>query len=676
MMLRPGWAGGAILVCALIGARRLAPAQEPGPGPAERSRAALELAQEDLSALRFEKALAGIQALLAEPALPEEDRVSALVLRSQVHVARGSLDAAVNDYREILAIRPGFVPAQGVTSTKAMARFEKVQKSMVGSVRLALSPPDARVSVDGREVRPGQDGVIAVLAGARVIAASRRGFDPAETQLEVVAGRETELRIELDPNARSIVVRTEPDEVGVRLDGVDVGSTVRPRAEGEQSSLRATAELVIDDVPLGEHVITLVKRCYRQEQIRDILAADLMDPSPKAYGPVVLSPLRGRLVLRGGPAGAQILVDGSPAGRLPVEPLSLCPGPVSVQVRSGGRTAWREEAEVAADAETVLDVTPRPNAALVGASDWPPAWTDLAASFNRTTGLALPSGVDLGTPSAWETVNLPPDTDLALAVVPGGGGQALDQWILYSPILGIVDRPGADLDLRRPVWRAAAFGLRLADSRVGGTCSVVEITPDGPAARAGIHVLDRILAIGGRQVTSARQAVEALAAHSPGEALRIELASPSGTRTVNCTGSDSPLLLGAPRSPSAAAVRAAWAAADAAVLAEERASDAWANLALLLSRSGRNAQALEAWKRVTWAERAGIGAGTRAYHLGREMAAIGEDASARREFRVAADSRATAFRDDGPEIAPAAEDHLADLGEAPRSGNAASPRSP
>ena len=54
--------------------------------------------------------------------------------------------------------------------------------------------------------------------------------------------------------------------------------------------------------------------------------------------------------------------------------------------------------------------------------------------------------------------------------------------------------------------------------------------------------------------------------------------------------------------------------------------------------------------------------GTVQYYLGRELQQIGLEADAIRAHRAAAASEATAFDDEGPSIAPAARDRLADLG--------------
>jgi S1-C subfamily serine protease len=52
---------------------------------------------------------------------------------------------------------------------------------------------------------------------------------------------------------------------------------------------------------------------------------------------------------------------------------------------------------------------------------------------------------------------------------------------------------------------------------------VDEVTPDGPAAKAGISAHDLITSIDGTAVRSVRQFAEALGRHKPGEAMELTL---------------------------------------------------------------------------------------------------------------------------------------------------------
>ena len=110
-------------------------------------------------------------------------------------------------------------------------------------------------------------------------------------------------------------------------------------------------------------------------------------------------------------------------------------------------------------------------------------------------------------------------------------------------------------------------------------------------------------------------------------------------------------------------LRAAWALVDS-ICAGEWASAALANLALLLSDYEHHQLAADSWRRVRWGKRQGIGEGTSAYYLGRELELLGRENEAVAAYTQAVSSVSTAFDDDGPRVAPAARDRLADLGRA------------
>lgn len=632
-------------LCALLCLARPIAAQEA-------ATQALDAIRADLSQRRFERALTSIKKLLADPALGEDERVQALDARARAHVGRGELSAAEKDYAELLTLRPELVWDESMGPAKARARFDKSRKAVVGSIRLDVVPEDASVSVDGRELHLGPEKTLPLAAGTHRLNAARSGFDPQESTFQVEPDREAPVVVHLEANSLSVVIRTELPGVAVRLDGTDVGLTASSGSSGP--------ELRLDEVGAGEHVFELSKPCYRTEVLERILTVDLLERAALTLGPIAQEPLRGIVELRGAERSWEVVLNGSSVTRPADDRVAVCPGPQVLEVRAGGRIVYRAESELAADAEAVFDVVPRPNVLVLGAGEPEPRLPD---AWSVLRGAMPAADLDLSHADVWEKLVLPPDTDLVLARARSADGDG--RFILFSPILGIVApwEPQASETLR-PSWRATTLGARLVDSRIGGSCRVVELQKDSPAARAGILVGDRIVKIADAPVGSVREAQERIAAQPRDVAFPVELLRVGQPRTLQCTGTDTLLLEPEPPSSLSRALRAAWASVDAATLPAADSSAASANLALLLARSGRHAQAVSAWGHVAWPERAGIGAGTAAYYLGVEYAALGELDQAREALRKAAASPATTFRDDGPELAPAARAHLFELSTA------------
>jgi hypothetical protein len=627
--------------------------------------AQLDGIRKDLAELRFEKALVEIEALLASPRLTEDERIETLILRAQAHAAYGDLDAVETDYREILKRRPAYVPEATLTPPKAMTRFNKVRSALVGSVQLAVTPPDdVEVAVDGREVVPAADGLVRVLAGDRVVRVKRGGFDTVEQSVAVKAGESTRLDVRLIPNARTVVVRTEPDGVAIKLDGVPVGTTARPwETVGEPPA----AELVVENVSLGDHTFELSKPCFRTVLLEDFVTVDIDDYSARVFKPVTLDRVHSQLALEGGPKGAEVRVDGVPFGDLPLEPLDLCPGLRQLEIRDGGRIIWSSEEKLPIDRGlTTVTIDPRPNLALVGTDEWPEDLRQLRRGVSTIARVPALETMDLTRAENWETLDLPDATDLALAVMPPDEAEgSSERWLLYSPMLRIVERiDGEDLASERPRWIVGSIRLNLVDSRIGGAARVAEVAKGGPAAQAGLVPGDRVHAIGGKPVDDAASALKTIRTLGPGAEIEVAVESAGGDRSmVKLKTVASPQLFpDLYREGPRGLMMAAWAAVDGAAGDEATRSTAFANMALLLYDAGRNKTALEMWRRVRWGERTGVGKGTTAYYVGRNLEALGRETDALEAYQQAAGSAASTFHDDGPAVAPAATDHLADLG--------------
>lgn len=608
--------------------------------------------REQLTRLEIERALAGVDALLARPDLPEASRVVALDLRAQAHVASDDLNAAVADYRAILELKADYAPSRELTSKRAMDRFAKLRAATVGTVRLDLDPRDAALTLDGRPLAARADGSFDALAGERRLRATRAGYDPAEVAVRTVAGQETLLKLSLVPNARGLIVRTDVEGVAVALDGAAAGLTAKPAG----ASSDAPAVLLLDAVPMGEHQIRLSKSCYADETLQQMVSVDLADRSPLSLAAVSLRPARSRVVAIGASYVGELRIDGERAGQLPLESFSMCPGTRRVEVVSSGRVVWAGDV-VGEDAETTLDLAPRPNVALVGTA-WPAGWSAAASTWSARTGVALPQGADLGRSEGWRAVALPPATDLAVAVLPGGGPGGAERVVVFSPLLGRAeDAPRAPAP-GPPAWRRGSIGVTLAD-RGATSVIVAEVAPGGPAAAAGLLPGDRVTTMAGKAVTRAAAARALIEAAVRGETVSLEIATPSGeSRRVSCTALSEPRRDGSSAvATGSPAMVAAWASAQAAAGGPD-AAPALGVLASLLESESRSATALDAWRKAR-AVGEGALAARAAYALG--AAAQGEgNAKLAGSLFESARSEAESAKDDA--LAFAARDRLADLG--------------
>ena len=615
----------------------------------------LDAIREDLVELRFEKALAALESLVTSPSLSEDERVEAMVLRSQTHAAFGDFESAEESYRQILLRRPGWAPDRSLTPKKAMARFEVVRDGLIGRVRFVLDPADATLWIDGREQLDTPE-PLPLIAGTHTVRAARRGHDPVEQTLEVAPGESVDVSLDLIPNARTVILRTEPEDVEVWLDGRPVGRT--SRVEELMAIGQAPAQLVLEDVPLGEHTFEFRAECRRAEKIVDALNVDLLDRAPKRYDTVRLAESFVLLTPVGGPDGTELRVDGQRVATLPAESLQACPGERDIQAVYADRVLWSERLTLVEGVPQTLEIRARPNLVLVGLDRLPRELESLAASVN-VVSMEASSGGDFSRAETWRRLNLDRDADLALAPDADSRQGAASSWWLYSPVLRSLDRLAELPDATEPAWNTTTWGLTLVDA--GGPLVVEQLGSAAGMPEVGSH----IHAAAGAAVVNVTELQARLAASADSGAIDLEWRKQDGTnvtgRLVATTG---PWLQDLGERGIDDAFRAAWAVATAESGASS-APAALANLALVFGAHGEHELAVRTWQRVDWPERSGIGAGTVAYYLGRELQALGRDSEAIEALRRAAESAGRAGTDAGPPVAPAARDRLTDLGQAP-----------
>jgi hypothetical protein len=621
---------------------------------ADTASAELDAVREQLVALDIEKAIAALDGILERPGLSEAERVDALDLRAQAHAASDDLAGAEKDYRAILELRAGYVPNSEVTSKKAMDRFVKLRATMVGTVQLDVDPKDASITMDDRPVAVDAQGSFPAIAGERRLKFTRNGFDPLDDVVHAVAGADTILKIRMVPNARGLVVRTDVPGVAVTLDGASRGVTARPAADGVAAD--APFELEVQNVPIGEHELSLSKSCFASENVPAIVSVDLADRSPKRLPLVTMRPARTRVTAAGAQYPGELRIDGERVASLPLTSFSMCPGVRSLEVAAAGRVVWSGTITTE-ESDVTLDFTPRPNVVLVG-SAWPKSWDDVLSVWSRKDRIDAPAGVDLFSREGWESIPLPPGTDVALGVVSHAGVGGGDRTVLYSPALREVEDRAAPPTLASPAWVATTIGIVPVDGPAGAVI-VGSVSPQGPAGKAGLLAGDRVLSIGGRSVASAAAARGVITGLGNKVPVALEVASPAlPPRKIECLPET---VLSIRDDGGSRAVRAAWASVDAAAGGADGPL-ALFQLAMLLESAGQDAAALAAWRGV---RAAGSGAlSARAWYAeGTGLQAAGKRPEAIEAFKRAK-TEGLAIGD--PTLVAAADDRLADLGVASR----------
>ena len=189
-------------------------------------------------------------------------------------------------------------------------------------ITITTVPPDAAINIDGADRGQGpisQEFIFNSSSDIHHIIASRLGYAPQTVDLSRDFEK-PDLRIELQPRARQITLRVTPVPANITVDG-------QPRGEGPVSELSLTLPFTVDrSNQWTQHVVEARRNGY--QPAHQIIK---WDDSSDQYV-LAMNFLRKDLSISTDPTGAQISIDGKPAGKSPLTVKSI-----AFQVDQSGR---------------------------------------------------------------------------------------------------------------------------------------------------------------------------------------------------------------------------------------------------------------------------------------------------------------------------------------------------
>jgi hypothetical protein len=524
--------------------------------------------------------LSGLQIVGPHSADPLRDLIAeALFLRAEAAKNLADEEAAGRDLRRLLTLVPDFEADATRTSPVLLEALEAARRRTVGRLRIEAIPADLRLEVDGRIANSGRE--LLLVEGHHRLAAQRSGYREEEFEVEITAGVEQILPLTLERISAVVWIFTLPAEVEVTLDGRIAGrTTVRPPA-GDLASLRSEgmpppgselAELSVAGLQPGRHELELRKEGFRSRR----LEVDVEEVIDYVLEPLILEPTEGTLEIRDLPPGASLKIDDRLVELTATETsarLALRAGEHRISVvlpRIGAfvRTvelADRETLEVAVEMRPIVSlvsvlgghpntsaqVGERLRAAFEGSGRWQSDLCDEAAAgvLERNRFDADPlrrlaeEGRSLSSLDSWEALRQDLDClcegSVHLLAVLSDEIYAtwVDLWSwpadpptasaeririeLESPageLAGLAELLSRPLQLEIP-WLGAEF----IDSAASPGIVVLDVSPGGPSAQAGLAAGDEILAVAGASVESRRQLRQIVSGMSAGAELDLEV---------------------------------------------------------------------------------------------------------------------------------------------------------
>ena len=658
-------------------------------------------------ALDYEKAVAALDGAIValEASTPKDvarrDKLaSAYEMRARSKFGLGDQDGAKADFGLLLKVNPSHT-LSGQVSPRVVALFEEVAKETVTSMTIAVTPPTAKLQLDGMPIDAA--GTVRVAVGEHVVSAEQHGFRPARQTVTAAIGTTAEVSLALERVSSVLRIITSPADVEVRVDGVSVGKTVAAAAEGGTAPT-VSAPLVVGDVTTGPHVVELKRDCYVTSSTR--VAVD--KPDDYSVGPVNLQPAVATLSVSANQADAKVFVDGQDRGTAPFKTAELCEGEHLVEVRTSfGRDVKRVDAR--AGGNIVFEGVIKPTFAIVSASGAtlpqdvrmlveramgasqtvrmlaPPAdQADKALKANQLSsdwlatdagGRPVGAAAQMAGPIRREASTKLSETfgvqgvasvtaldaNRVVVALLAAGSTSPDVLDVSLDSTASIEAALARLDQAVPLSRPSIGILAIDVADVAGAV-VASIDANSPASATALKAGDVILQAGGQAVADASALTRLVSTRTAGQPMTLEARDPAGAaKRVDVPVFLTPRVIGLaeqgiPVNRMLLDLRArAGEVTDPFEQAVVR-----LNTAIALGRVGEWGAAQTELRQVKLPDRPGVGSGTVHYLLGVAAEALGSRADADAAYKAAMATESL-LTDDGPRVKDLAEARLAEL---------------
>ncbi|HKY34085.1 MAG TPA: PEGA domain-containing protein [Candidatus Polarisedimenticolia bacterium] len=635
--------------------------------------------------------------------------------RARTYANLGRAAEAEADFESLIRYDPAWPIDRAQVSPKIVALYDKVRAKVIARLAIQTEPPGAAVFLNGEPI--GRSPVFdrELPAGRYTVKVEAQGFEPLTETLELQGGSRVDKALRLVPNARSIVVFTSPAGARVSVDGQARGTTFGS-AGPEHQDLASGAGLALGDLsaPLlvehlapGNHLLKIEKECHEPQLLSFGVSIDPNDNSPVRFEPVRLTASLGSIAVESLPPGADVLVDGQPAGKTPLRKDGICTGPHAVVLKHPEAGQWIGSLQVMKGQRAQLKERLRMTLAFAGMTSAGPAGQPAAGETELSEALARLKSMNVvrpgaGLPEAWlargrQTAQggLPAEwvqgaaeatgADVVLAASPAEGGfERRAEVLIYAArhpgmppdrLLVRLDDPAAlsqfiaRLDRPTPLTRPW-LGVRAIEIHRAVNPVAIRVQPDSPAAKAGVKLGESIISLGGRPLASPRDLASAISELPEGAQASLAVQPPRGMpRQVNVALGSSPVMAAMDDPGLLYAVlaaemsfRARWEAAMSRPASLERTA-ALLNLAVAFMHAGLNDAALrDALGPLTLPGGAGISSGTISYLRGLCLHRLKRLQEARQHLEAAAGQPdATLWSHDGPPVAERARRLLATL---------------
>jgi hypothetical protein len=391
-------------------------------------------AQQDMQAYRFPQAMQELDPVVKTLSgweqsgrlQPSDETLleKALELHGVASFNLGNIDAAKDDFTHLVRLRPDYA-LTATQAPKLLKLFEEVRGSLTGSVALSVQPPEAAVTVDGRNLGAPPPAQIPLLKGLHVIRASRPGYEAKEVEASVDVGSVKAVAITLVPNARTIDFFVQPQGSELTIDGRRGGSASQPASSrAEWAAFVADAGyspsdyFVIEALNLapGDHRVELSHSCYGQKRFLLNVVLDKENNRPGLIRPIALERKTLTFTLDSNPQGADVTLDGKSAGKTPLVIEDFCIGDHDLLLQKSQVGEYRARVAIPEGQAFHLTANLRPTIVWVGVTRDQETASDQAGAIGAALEAAMGKAANFNGVVAQENNPMLPDTFFAPGV--------------------------------------------------------------------------------------------------------------------------------------------------------------------------------------------------------------------------------------------------------------------
>lgn len=588
-----------------------------------------------------------------------ERLVKAYEMRGRSHYQLDERDAVRADFAALLRLSPSHQIAATTLPTpnpEELRILEEVRTSLIAYVIVDVTPADASVRLDGRELTEPMDRH-QVVAGRHSLVAERPGYRRLETVFEVEAGQTKLVAYPMQRAAALVRITAVPQAVEVMIDG-------KPRG---------TTPLSVELAP-GPHDFQFSSPCHVTERRTENLPADDVE-----LPQVTLMPAVGTIRVGTSTPQTEVFFDGESKGLVPpgrmLELSEICAGAHELEMRS---PHGREQlvVDIEAGEAVTIDRPVRPAFATLDRAAanlrdvldgvqtisfaGPPPDVDqvLRAAGVQLDALANSADEPLGetlrraAAAAAEALHA---QGLALLTTRQGrarmvllaAGSASPEAVEFD----INDAVSASRTVEKlnavPPLRRPSIGLRAID--IGEAHPVIyAVDPEGPAGRSGLQAGDVIAQLNGEEISTNLKLRRLLAKAEPGSAATLDVLRDGKPRHVELPVETEPQLMnldddGLSFNVLIAHLRTQLAAGLVPANSEPVVR---LNLGAALIKAEAWAEARDLLQRVNLPDGRGVSQGTVQYFLGLCYEALGDTQNAREAWSLAAAAAGSTLHED------------------------------